>query len=200
MDPHLGADNAIGAFECTRSIAVSEWDPHDDVVIPIRYHARRAVAERRFGIDDRIKHFVVNKHTRSGVARRSFILGNHYRDWLAELPNVIDSQTSNRCGPTPEYRGIDVMRNRVEMLGCFLAIHGEHHAGHFLRSAQIDAFDARSRVRTPDDVRMQLPWKHEIAGVFGSTGDRSVAVEGSDRSSDIVNRFRVQCHRCPFAF
>ncbi len=124
---------------------------------------RRVGFERVFHLDDRRQNFVLDFDERKRAFRDLFRVRRHRRDAVADETyfGIEDERIERRgermrlsCGR--KAHGFDI---RVGQYGA--------HARQRARARRVNAFDARVRVWTGQDFRVQHPWECEIVGEGG---------------------------------
>ena len=139
---------------------------------PVRPHPRRARRQRLVNGRGRGQRFTGQGHRGRGVGRGLLRLGDHQRDRLADEDHAVARQQQAGAADRGQRRQIGGREH-------------PHHAGQGRRGRGVDAGEARVRVRTGDQPRVQQAGVGEVGGVPQATRDPRAAVDEPVRPADV---------------
>ena len=186
VDHEAMLDDLVGLGEGGIGLGLVAFEMHEaDVVRAVVPNQRRARLDRFLGGDDRGQRLVVDLDQLGRVGGLMRRFGHHERDIVADPADAVARQRA--VARLIEGRAVTPLRagrhREIAEAGIVPVLAGEHgeHAGCGLGLGDIDALDARMRVRRAQHVARHGAGKHHVADVVALAPDQPRIFEPRDR-------------------
>ena len=212
-------DDPVGVPERRVDVAAAVHDMRErDVGAHVRMRQRRSALQRFHGVDDGRQRVVVDEDELGGVQRGCVAVRHHHRDRLAGKAHSLPHEERTRRLGREAAVALRQLERRRAVIEAFAGGHGvarrfqigdgcraRHRAARIVdvgagedrddarngfRGRGLDAADARVRMRTAQDARVQQTGEPEIVGVGAESLDEARILDALHRTADVRSRVR----------